>query len=174
MGFKYKRKHLFEDKRRKEVKLCLVRIDMNSLICFLAEKSVLLPNAQYGEVHSFMDCGIKILDLGRALTLGDLENFDIIISSSPLYLNIDQEFYYAARITDLLYKKLHWKRLVYLIVREAANFYYSRLKVCENQAFAKSQMIYLLREARHVGLSLGLDSLRYYSIDIDLETCLII
>lgn len=59
--------------------------------------------------------------------------------------------------------------MIYAIVREAANFYYSRLKVSANQVFAKSQMIYLVREARHVGLSLGLDSIRYYAIDIDIR-----
>jgi len=63
---------------------------------------------------------------------------------------VDQEFLYAAKLTDLLYKRLHYKRLVHLIVREAANFYYSRLKVSDSQTFAKSQMIYLIREARHV------------------------
>jgi hypothetical protein len=30
-------------------------------------------------------------------------------------------------------------------------------------------MAYLVREARHCGLALGLDSTRYYSIDIDIR-----
>jgi hypothetical protein len=30
-------------------------------------------------------------------------------------------------------------------------------------------MIYCIREARHVGLALGLDSIRYYAIDIDIR-----
>jgi hypothetical protein len=105
----------------------------------------------------------------ESLTLNDVENFDIIISASPLHLNPDQEFYNAARLTDLLYKRLSYKRLVYLIVRESANLYYSRLKVSDNQIFAKSQMIYLIREGRHVGLALGLDTLRFYAVDIDIR-----
>lgn len=105
----------------------------------------------------------------ESVRLDDFENNDIIVSSSPLYLNMDQEFLYAAKLTDLLYKRLYYKRLVYLIVREAANFYYSRLKVSDSQTFAKSQMIYLIREARHVGLALGLDSIRWYAIDIDIR-----
>jgi len=56
-----------------------------------------------------------------------------------------------------------------MICREAANFYYSRLKVSDNQVFAKSQMIYLIREARHMGIALGLDSVRFYAIDIDIR-----
>jgi len=30
-------------------------------------------------------------------------------------------------------------------------------------------MIYLIREARHVGIAIGLDSIRYYAIDIDIR-----
>jgi len=103
------------------------------------------------------------------LKLRDVEDNDIIISCSPLFLNPDQEFYNAGKITDLLYRRLHWKRLVYLIMREASNFYYSRLKICDSQVVAKSNMIYLIRESRHCGLSLALDSVRFYSIDIDIR-----
>jgi hypothetical protein len=56
-----------------------------------------------------------------------------------------------------------------MVCREAANFYYSGLKFSDNQVFAKSQMIYLIREARHMGIALGLDSVRYYAIDIDIR-----
>lgn len=103
------------------------------------------------------------------LKLKDFDDYDIIISASPLYLSPDDEFINAAQLTDRIYKRLSWKRYVYGIVREAANLYYSRLKVSENQIFAKSQMVYLIREARHVGLALGLDSVRYYAIDIDIR-----
>ena len=105
----------------------------------------------------------------EAVKLTHFEEYDIIVSASPLYLSIDQEFSHAAKLTDLLYKRLHYKRLIYLLCREAANFYYSRLKVSDNQIFAKSQMIYLIREARHMGIALGLDSVRYYAIDIDIR-----
>lgn len=104
------------------------------------------------------------------LTLQDLEHYDIIISSSPLYVNPDQEFFDAAKLTNLMYRRLHYKRLLYCIIREASNFYYSRLKVSDNQVLAKANMIYLIREARHMGIALGIDSLRYYSIDIDIRS----
>ena len=128
------------------------------------DKKILLLKGQNVDV----DCSYTVKQADQ-LTLYDVASYDIIISSSPLYLNVDQEFLNATKITDLLYKRRHWRRLVYLIVREAANFYYSRLKVSENQTFAKSQMVYLIREARHVGLTLGLDSIRYYAIDIDIR-----
>jgi len=106
----------------------------------------------------------------ESLTVADFEKYDIIISASPLYLNIDQEFYDAAKIEDVLYKRMHYKKIVYLCCREASNFYYSRLKVSDNQLYAKAQMVYLIRESRHMGVSLGIDSIRSYAIDIDIRS----
>lgn len=127
-------------------------------------KKVLLVRGENVDVEA--PCDVKLVD---RLRVSDFEKYDIVISASPLYLSIDQEFLSAAMITDLLYRRLAPKRLVYLVCREASNFYYSRLKVCESQVFAKAQMIYLLRESRHVWLALGLDSIRFYSIDIDIR-----
>jgi len=104
------------------------------------------------------------------ISLSDFEKYNIVISASPLYLGPDDEFTCAAMLTDKIYKRLSWKRLVYCLCREAANLFYSRLKVSESQIVSKAQMTYLIREARHVGMALGLDSVRYYSIDIDIRT----
>lgn len=131
---------------------------------YAKEKKILLLKGENVDVDASHD--VKQVD---ELKVRDFEDYDIIISSSPLYLSVDQEFAYAAKVTDLLYTRLHPKRLVYGICREAANFYYSRLKVSENQTFAKANMIYLIRESRHVWLALGLDSIRFYSIDIDIR-----
>jgi hypothetical protein len=128
------------------------------------DKKILLLKGENVDV----DCSFPVRSVEN-VGMEDFENNDIVVSSSPLYLNADQEFLCAAKLTDLLYKRLHYKRLVFLVCREAANFYYSRLKVSDSQIFAKSQMIYLIREARHMGLALGLDSIRYYAIDIDIR-----
>ena len=129
------------------------------------EKRILLLHGEAVDV----DCSFDIKK-AKDFSLGDIRRYDIIISSSPLYSNADDEFLNAAEIINRLYKRVAWRRLVYCIVREASNFYYSRLKVSENQTIAKSEMVYLIRESRHVGLSLGLDSIRYYSIDIDIRS----
>lgn len=128
------------------------------------DKRILLVRGENVDVDA--PCDVKPVD---ELRMHDFEDYDIVISASPLYLSMDQEFLCAAQITDLLYKRLAPKRLVYGICREASNFYYSRLKVTDSQSFAKAQMIYLLRESRHVWLALGLDSIRFYSIDIDIR-----
>jgi hypothetical protein len=104
------------------------------------------------------------------LTLGDFEKYDIIISSSPCYLDPSDEFENAGKITNLIYRRLSWQRPIFMIAREASSLYYSRLKLTLNQIEAKSQTVYMLREARHSGCALGLDSLRSTAIDIDVRT----
>ena len=106
----------------------------------------------------------------ETLTVADFEKYDLIISSSPLYANIDQEFNDASKIEDILYARMEYDKIVFMCCREASNFYYSRLKVSDNQLFAKSNMVYLLRESRHMGVALGLDSIRSYAIDIDIRS----
>jgi len=66
------------------------------------------------------------------LSLDDFNDYRVLISSSPLYSSPNDEFLQVNRITDLLYKRMHWDHLIYVIVREAANLYYSRLKVRAN------------------------------------------
>jgi len=56
-----------------------------------------------------------------------------------------------------------------MIVRESANLYYSRLRVSKNQLSAKAESTYLVREARHCGVAIGLDTLKYTSVDIDIR-----
>ena len=101
--------------------------------------------------------------------LRDLEDYDILISSSPLYSSPTDEFSQVGKLTDLLYKRITWNKIVYTIVREASNLYYSRLKIEKNQTSAKAGMIYMIREARHLGIAMGLDTLKFTSIDLDIR-----
>jgi hypothetical protein len=103
------------------------------------------------------------------LSLNDFEKYDLILSGTPCYVNPNCEFIEVNHILDLLYQRLSWKRLVYAITREAANLFYSRLRANKDQLQAKAEAVYLVRESRHMGLALGLDSLKYTSIDIDMR-----
>jgi hypothetical protein len=103
------------------------------------------------------------------LCLNDFTDYDILISASPLYGSIDDEFFHVNKIIDVLYKRLSWKNLVFMITRESANLYYSRLRVSPNQLAAKTESTYLIREGRHCGIALGLDTLKFTSIDADIR-----
>ena len=131
---------------------------------FAEDKKILLIKGDNTDV----DCSWEVKSASN-VTLWDIENHDITISSSPLYSHPRIEFEAVGRITDLVYNRLSWKKIIYMIVREAANLYYSRLRVSENQLVAKSQTTYLVREARHCGLALGLDTQRFYGVDIEIR-----
>jgi hypothetical protein len=115
------------------------------------------------------DLGLDV-EMVENLSLKDLERYDLVISSRPLFLNRDHEFYSLGKLVSLLYKRLHWIRLLCLVCREASSLWYSRVKVSESQSDQKAESLYLLREARHMGLSLCLDSLRLLGIDVDLRS----
>jgi hypothetical protein len=104
------------------------------------------------------------------LSLNDFNEYDLIINSSPLYRSLDAEYVSCNFIIDRLWHRLHWRRLIFTICREASSLMYSRLKVVENQQAAKAFLVYWLRESRHVGCSLGLDSVRLTSLDVDVRS----
>lgn len=106
----------------------------------------------------------------KAVTLADFERNDIIISSTPLYESKDEEFKASARLVDLLFSRFEWHRYLALIVRESANLFYSRMRLRQDQLTSKAESVYLVREARHHGLSMLLDTQRLLSIDIDLRS----
>lgn len=101
--------------------------------------------------------------------LQDIEKYDLIISSSPLYSSLDQEYKDVNRIIDLVYQRSVWERSAYIAIRESANLMYSRMKISNDQGLAKAFLIYFLREARHCGFSLGLDTQKMTSIDLDVR-----
>lgn len=131
---------------------------------YTEDKRLLLIHGDNADVDA--PCDTRPISKTR---ISDFDDYDILISSSPLYSSPSDEFLHVARLTDMLYKRLSWRRLVYVIVREAANLYYSRLKVNPNQTGAKADMVYLIREARHMGIAMGLDTLKFTSIDLDVR-----
>jgi hypothetical protein len=69
-------------------------------------------------------------------------------------------------MTTLLWeKRTSWKNVWFVLIREAANWIYARLKVVKNDALAKADFIKSLREARHHGLAVGVDTIRWTSLD---------
>ncbi len=131
---------------------------------WVKEKKVLLIHGDNVDVT----CPFDTRPVGK-ISLRDFGNYDILVSASPLYSSPNDEFRQVARLQDLLYKRLSWRRLVYVIVRESSNLYYSRIKLGEDQLSAKASMIYLVREARHMGMALGLDTLKFTAVDSDLR-----
>lgn len=106
----------------------------------------------------------------RELHLKDLHDYRVVTSVSAFYGNLNEEFEGLNRlIYQVLYRRTHWRRIWNLTVREGSNFVYSRIMVVKNQTLAKSDFIYLLREARHMGYAVTVDTLKWTSIDLDIR-----
>lgn len=106
----------------------------------------------------------------KDLRIEDLKRVPITISVSAFYGDLNEEFYGLNSIVyKNLYKRTHWRELWFLKVREAGNFTYARIKVTQSQHIAKADFIYLLRESRHMGYPVGVDTIRWTSIDKEIR-----
>ena len=104
------------------------------------------------------------------LKLSDFEEHDVIITVLAFHSNETNYFATLNKITTLLWEKRRsWREPWYVLVREASNWIYSRLKTTRNDMFAKAAFIKALREARHHGLSIGIDTLRWTSLDKEIR-----
>lgn len=95
----------------------------------------------------------------------DIKRYRVILSVHAFYTNYNEEFWAMNEIIQRLWARTHWVDPWYLGIREAANFIYSRIKIVKNQALAKADFIYLMRELRHSGYSIGADTIRWTSMD---------
>lgn len=99
--------------------------------------------------------------------LSDFEKYRVVLSCSAFHSGVEAEFQAMNQIVLTLYRRTHWEHLWFLMIREASNFIYSRLKISPNQTIAKADFLYLLREARHMGYPTGVDTLRWTGMDAD-------
>jgi hypothetical protein len=61
---------------------------------------------------------------------------------------------------------------LYILIREASNLLYSRLRITKEQLTAKAEIVYFLRESRHFNISVGMDTQKATSIDADVRNVL--
>lgn len=137
---------------------------------WIKEKRILLLAADNAIVQLPSNLDNVSVKTPNKISLSDFEEYDIIINSSPLYPSLDAEFEAVNNIIDKLWQRLKWQRLVFVLCREAANLMYARLKIADNQTLAKTFLTYWLRESRHVGCSLALDSQRFMAIDVEVRS----
>lgn len=102
----------------------------------------------------------------------DIDKYHIILSSTPLYVSNEKELDAISEIVDKIYEraKTSYVKKGVVVVREAARLLYSRIKYADNQAHAKAMYINMLREARHCGLIMLLDTQKFTSVDLDVRS----
>jgi len=106
----------------------------------------------------------------KELKLSDFRKYKIILTCSAFFSSLREENIFMKEITDKLRHRTHWNRPWAFIIREAANLIYSRISLGENQAQAKAYFIYMIREARHSGLAVIADAIRFKGVDVDLRS----
>lgn len=100
------------------------------------------------------------------LKLSDFKEYDIITTVHAFYVDETRYFEALHKITRLLWKqRTYWTEPWFVLVREASNWIYSRMKMVKNDAMAKADFVKSLREARHHGLAVGVDTIRWTSLD---------
>jgi len=124
----------------------------NTFIKFKREK----PNVEFLNWREF---NVKVL-----------EDYDIVVSASLLYQSIEEEFRAANFYLDQVYRNPLRSRKTFLIIREAANLLYARMKLNQNIQSSKGEMAYLTRESRHCNLSLGFDTQKRESVDAEIRS----
>jgi hypothetical protein len=132
---------------------------------YIEDRKVLLLRSKFVDVN----CSFETKPAAD-FNLKDFESYDMIISPYSFYMDLGDQYQNAGLITRLLEQRGSWNRLVYTIVRESSNLFYSRLKVQPDQQTAKGEMIGLLRQMRHIGIALACDTLRFHSVDIDIRS----
>jgi len=105
------------------------------------------------------------------VTIEQMQKYDAVVSCPSFYSTVKEEFYDIGMFMEKFYKRLHYdvKDVWCVVVREAANLLSSRLCIGETQTEAKAMMVYMLRQMRHHGVALALDSIRWKAVDIDIR-----
>lgn len=129
--------------------------------------SVLLIKDENVEV----DCNCADVMNVKDLTIQDIENYKVVISCYSLYQSMNKEYYQLRKVFELFKRRRHWKpsEAWYVILREGGNILFSRISYGVSQLQTKTEMVYTLRQMRHFGIALGLDTLRDKAIDINIR-----
>jgi hypothetical protein len=131
------------------------------------DRQILLLKGETTEVQS----EYKVKNASE-FTLQDLEDYDIIISANALYVDRDDEYVNMDSLMGKLYKraKSYYRKKACVLVREASEIFYARLKVSDSQHDAKARFIMTLKESRHGGIALVADNNRFKSLEAEVRS----
>jgi hypothetical protein len=117
-----------------------------------------------------VDCNCAHVMNATDLTLKDMGAYDAIISVSAFYSKIEEEWYSLTKIMNKLWHRTHWTEPWCLAIREASSLIYSRLSIGDTQSMAKNHLIYVIKEMRHCGFAVALDTIRWMGVDVDFRS----
>lgn len=108
----------------------------------------------------------KVGDFSYSKMMG----YEITIPSHSFFSSMSGKFVGIEKVLNSLWDRRSWEKPIYIAVREASSFLYSRIKQQGvNMKMAKHDFIYWQREMRHFGFALGIDSIRWTSVDKEMR-----
>lgn len=129
------------------------------------------PNSPFHDVLFIIGRNIVVSSQWPTVCIENLEmkHFEphqVILTTHAFYNTTNEYFTALQKITTLLWdKRTFWTDPWLVIIREAANWIYSRLQIVKDSNMAKADFIQTLREARHSGIAVGVDTIRWTNID---------
>jgi hypothetical protein len=133
------------------------------------------PNSPFKDVLFIIGANVRVVgkwpvvEIAK-LSMADFEAHQVIVTTRSFYNTSFEYFQALQQITGLLWeKRVYWTEPWCVLIREAANLIYSRLQIVKDSNMAKSDFIQMLREARHSGLAVAVDTLRWTSLDKEIR-----
>lgn len=116
-----------------------------------------------------LDCRWDTCNVSN-LTYEKMMDYEVVIPSFSFFSGNVGRFVGINRIMELFWHRREWEKPVFVTVREASSFIYSRVKQeGVNMKIAKADFIFWQREMRHFGYSIGIDTIRWTSIDKEMR-----
>ena len=116
-----------------------------------------------------LDCSWDTTPVSK-LTYKKILDYEVVIPSFSFFSGNAGRFVGINKLMSLFWERRKWKKPIFVGVREASSFIYSRVKQeGVNMKMAKSDFIFWQREMRHFGYSLGIDTIRWTSIDKEMR-----
>lgn len=104
------------------------------------------------------------------LRFRDLMDYELITTCDAFYSSQEQKFLGVSKIIDQMWLRDGWNQPIFCGIREASSFLYSRIKLEGiNMKSAKADFIYMQREMRHLGFTMGIDTIRWFSVDKEMR-----
>lgn len=104
-----------------------------------------------------------------SLTFNKMDSYEVVITVPSFYSNIHGYFKGINRLTELFYKRFTFSHPAMILIREGANFTYSRISKGETEKKAKADFIQFTREMRHFGYCIFLDTIRWTAVDKEMR-----
>jgi hypothetical protein len=98
-----------------------------------------------------------------------LDEYKIILNVPAFYTTLDEMVLSVRAIAEKLMRRNSWNFPTALIAREAQDIFPSRIRAQKSQELSKGMATYMIREARHSGIAMLLDSLKWKAIDDDIR-----